>query len=247
MKTVQIHDTVGTIIRDRPFLSRLFEDAKVDYCCGGKKTLEEACQSVGLDPQAFLLKLEDDNLKQAITEVNFAEYSLTELADHIEHKHHTYLHQELPRLEKMVTKVAKVHGQKDPRLLKIQVLFLELSAELSTHLGKEEQILFPIIRQLETSHLVSEFQGFTVANPIHCMEFEHDQAGEVLRQLRKLTDDYTPPEWACNTYRTLLDALQTFEEDMHQHIHKENNLLFPRAVALEQEKAQDIYQSPLKC
>jgi regulator of cell morphogenesis and NO signaling len=209
----------------------------VDYCCGGKKTLAEACHQRGIDPQAFLTQLEDYATTETAPEVNLAALSLTELADHIERIHHAYLHTELPRLEKMVTKVAAVHGEKEPRLMQIKDIFLALSAELATHLMKEEQILFPMIRQLEASDTLPTFHCGTIANPVRRMEFEHDEAGEALRELRQLTDDYTPPAWACNTYRALLDALATFEQDMHQHIHKENNVLFPRAMEMEQQKA----------
>jgi regulator of cell morphogenesis and NO signaling len=240
MTNFHLNDTVGTIVRDRPFLSRLFEEAKVDYCCGGKKTLAEACQTLGIDPQAFLLKLEDYATQETISEVNYSELSLTELTDHIERIHHAYLHNELPRLEKMVIKVAKVHGDKENRLNQVRDLFLTLSAELGTHLFKEEQILFPMIRQLEASDSLPVFHCGTVGNPIRQMEFEHDEAGIILPQLRELTDDYTPPEWACNTYRALLDALLTFEQDLHQHIHKENNILFPRAITLEAKKRQEL-------
>jgi regulator of cell morphogenesis and NO signaling len=240
MTNFHIDDTVGAIVRDRPSLSRLFEEAKVDYCCGGKKTLEEACGAVGIDPRAFLARLEDYATTETIPSVNFAELSLTELANHIESIHHAYLHNELPRLEQMVKKVAAVHGDKEPRLNQVKDLFLALSAELAAHLFKEEQILFPMIRQLEASDSLPIFHCGTVGNPIRQMEFEHDNAGLILAQLRKLTDDYTPPEWACNTYRALLDSLLTFEQDMHQHIHKENNILFPRAVVWEQEKRNEL-------
>lgn len=234
MTTFQINDTVGAIVRDHPALSRLFEQARVDYCCGGQKTLAEACAKRNIDPQAFLKELETFAATEPAPEVDLTALSLTELVDHIERLHHAYLHTELPRLEAMVTKVAKVHGDKEPRLAQIRDLFLALSAELATHLMKEEQVLFPMIRQLEASATLPQFHCGSVANPIHRMEFEHDEAGAVLAQLRQLTDDYTPPEWACNTYRALFDALAHFEQDMHQHVHKENNVLFPQAVVLEQ-------------
>lgn len=237
MTTFQINDTVGAIVRDHPALSRLFEQVQVDYCCGGQKTLAEACAKRGIDPQTFLTELETWATTTLESEVNLTALCLTELADHIERIHHAYLHTELPRLEKMVTKVAAVHGEKEPRLIQIKDIFLALSAELATHLMKEEQVLFPMIRQLEASDTVPTFHCGTIANPIHRMEFEHDEAGEALRKLRQLTDEFTPPAWACNTYRALLDALHTFEQDMHQHVHKENNVLFPRAIALEEQKA----------
>jgi regulator of cell morphogenesis and NO signaling len=236
MTMFKIDDSVGAIVRDRPSLSRLFEQAKVDYCCGGKKTLAEACRQRGIEPQVLLSQLEEYAAQAPVPEVNLTTLSLTELADRIERIHHAYLHTELPRLGKMVTKVAAVHGEKEPRLIQIKDIFLALSAELATHLMKEEQILFPMIRQLEASDTLPTFHCGTIANPIQRMEFEHDEAGTALAQLRQLTDDYTPPDWACNTYRALLDGLLTFEQDMHQHIHKENNVLFPRAIALEQTK-----------
>jgi regulator of cell morphogenesis and NO signaling len=236
MTTFQIHDTVGMIVRDHPALSRLFEQVNVDYCCGGKKTLEEACYKQGIDPQTFLTQLETAATLEP-ADVNAADLSLTELADHIEQTHHAYLHSELSRLERMTAKVAAVHGNKEPRLHQIRDIFLVLSQELTTHLMKEEQILFPMIRQLEASDTLPLFHCGTIANPVSRMEFEHDEAGSALTQLRQLTDNYTPPEWACNTYRALLDALASFEQDMHQHIHKENNVLFPRAIALEYVKA----------
>ena len=237
MTTIQLDHTVGEIVRNCPSLSRLFEQAQVDYCCGGQKTLAEACAKRGIDPQTFLNELENWTATALAPEVNLTALSLTELADHIERIHHAYLHTELPRLEKMVTKVAAVHGEKEPRLMQIKEIFLALSAELAIHLMKEEQILFPMIRQLESSDTAPIFHCGTVANPVHRMEFEHEEAGTALAQLRQLTDEFTPPDWACNTYRAMLDALLTFEQDMHQHIHKENNVLFPRAIALEQSKA----------
>lgn len=237
MATFQLDNIVGSIVRDYPALSRLFEQAKVDYCCGGQRTLDEACRQRGINPQHFLAQLEDYAASEASPDANVAALSLTELADHIERTHHAYLHEELPHLEKMVTKVAAVHGEKEPRLEQIKNTFLALSAELTTHLMKEEQVLFPMIRQMEAGDTLPRFHCGTVVNPINRMEFEHDEAGAALAQLRQLMDDFTPPEWACNTYRALFDALLTFEQDMHQHIHKENNVLFPQAILLEQQKA----------
>ncbi|NMF57000.1 iron-sulfur cluster repair di-iron protein [Pseudanabaena yagii] len=237
MTTFQISDTVGKIVRDRPSPSRLFEQAKVDYCCGGKKTLDEACRKQGIDPQVFLTQLEAIATSSQEPELNITTLSLTELADHIEQTHHAYLHTELPRLERMVTKVAAVHGEREPRLLQIKDIFLAVSQELATHLQKEERILFPMIRQLEFSTVIPSSHCGTIANPIRQMEFEHDDAGVALEQLSQLTDNYTPPEWACNSYRAMLDGLLNFERDMYQHIHKENNVLFPKAIALEQSKS----------
>lgn len=236
MTPLQIDDTVGTIVRDHPTLSRLFEQAQVDYCCGGHKTLAEACVQRGIEPQAFLAQLQAYAEAKTSPEANLKSLSLTELADQIEQVHHAYLHVELPRLEKLVTKVAAVHGENEPRLREVRDVFLAISTELAPHLAKEEQVLFPFIRQLEVSETLPVFPCGSLENPVHRMEVEHREMGMALAQLRQLTDDFRPPEWACNTYRVMLDALATFEQDMHQHIHKENNLLFPGAIALEQTK-----------
>lgn len=237
MTTLQIHDTVGAIVRDHPALSRLFEQAHVDYCCGGKHTLEQACRQQGIDSQAFLAQLEAAIATEPEPVIQVAEMSLTELVNHIEETHHAYLRSELPRLEQLTTKVAAVHGDQELRLHHLKALVLAVSQELIVHLMKEEQILFPMIRQLESSSTLPVFHCGTLAHPVHRMEFEHDETGQALAQLRQLTDNFTPPDWACNTYRAMLDALARFEQDTHQHIHKENNVLFPRAIALEAEKA----------
>jgi regulator of cell morphogenesis and NO signaling len=133
----------------------------------------------------------------------------------------------------MTEKVSRVHGDKEPRLLQVREAFVALKAELEPHMMKEERILFPIVRQLEASADRPEIHCGSVANPIRQMEHEHDQAGNALAILREATDDFVPPEWACNTYRAMLDSLEKLEADMHQHIHKENNVLFPKAIELE--------------
>lgn len=237
MAEFQLQDTVGEIVTRRPHLSRVFELAGVDYCCGGKKTLEEACQKKSLDPQEFLKTLEEAASKQAAEpDVDFASMPLTELADLIERTHHAYLREELSRLDFMTRKVAGVHGEADPRLLQIRKVFVELVEELSSHMLKEERILFPMVRELEASATAPEFHCGSLANPIRQMEDEHDAAGGGLEKLRELSDDYSPPEWACNTYRAMLDALAALESDMHLHVHKENNILFPRALQMEAAK-----------
>ena len=227
-------DTVGSIVAQRPALSRVFEQAGIDYCCGGKISLEQACRKKGIDPQTFLSQLEEAGAGDA--SVDAAGMSLTALADHIEATHHTYLKSELPRLDAMTQKVATVHGGEDARLHQVRETFLALAAEMTSHMMKEEQILFPMVRQLEASSTPPVFHCGSLANPIHQMEMEHDQAGAALAKLRDLTDGFNPPDWACNTYRAMLDALAHLERDLHQHVHKENNILFPHAIALESQR-----------
>ena len=162
---------------------------------------------------------------------------LGELIQHIVSTHHNYVKSEVPRLESLIAKVCGVHGKNHPELLKVQSVFRALGAELSTHMMKEENILFPYIARMEES--LRSGRGSirppfgSVENPIHMMVMEHDSAGDALRELRNLTNDYAPPADACISYQTLYRALGEFEADLHQHIHLENNILFPRAVEME--------------
>jgi regulator of cell morphogenesis and NO signaling len=237
MSEFQVNDTVGNVVARCPVLARVFEDAGIDYCCGGNKTLDQVCREKGLDSAALLATLEETALAPAgESVVDAAAMSLTELADHIEQTHHTYLRSEFPRLKEMAEKVASVHGERDSRLHQIRETVFELIGELSNHMMKEEQILFPMVRQLDASETTPMFHCGSLGNPIRQMESEHSNAGSALEKLRDLTDGYTPPDWACNTYRAMLDALEHLERDLHLHIHKENNVLFPRAVDMESEK-----------
>ena len=235
MNTFQAEQTVGAIVASRPALSRVFETAGIDYCCGGKKTLASACREKGLEVESIINALEQNEIAGEESFVDAASMSLSELADHIEHTHHAYLRSELPRVMKLTEKVASVHGNNDPRLPRVHETILAFAGELSSHMMKEEMILFPFIRRLEASDSAVEFHCGSVANPIRQMEHEHQDAGAALAKLRKLTDDFTPPEWACNTYRAMLDALAHLECDMHQHVHKEDNVLFPKALEREAE------------
>jgi regulator of cell morphogenesis and NO signaling len=234
MKTLDSNSTVGDFVRDNPNRARIFESLRMDYCCGGKMSLDRACQKRGLDTAAVLQQLQEcDQSDSSVTLVDADSMSLTELADHIEATHHAYLKEELPRLDFMTEKVARVHGDREPRLAQTRQAFLALKAELEPHMMKEERILFPIIRQLEQASGPLEFHCGSVANPIRQMEHEHEQAGNALAILSESTDGFTPPEWACNTYRAMLDSLSRLQKDMHQHVHKENNVLFPKATQLE--------------
>lgn len=234
MATIEMQETIGSLVAHQPALSRIFEAAGIDYCCGGKKSLEQACHDKNIDPVKLLESLQQAaEQAESTLEFNALAATLTELADHIERIHHQYLRSELPRLDKLAAKVALVHGGHDPRLLEVRQVFLHMSQELSLHTMKEEQVLFPLIRKLDGSASLPAFHCGSIANPIRQMELEHDEAGSALTRLRSLTDDYTPPQDACNTYRALLDGLHELERDMHIHVHKENSVLFPRAIELE--------------
>jgi regulator of cell morphogenesis and NO signaling len=234
MQTIELQANVGELVRQVPNRARVFESHKIDYCCGGKVSLARACEKRGIEAGEVLKQLAaNDSAARDQPIVDADAMTLTELADHIEQTHHAYLREELPRLEFMTEKVSRVHGDKEPRLLQVREAFVALKAELEPHMMKEERVLFPIIRQLEASTTTPEFHCGSVANPIRQMEHEHDQAGDALAIIREATDDFVPPEWACNTYRAMIDTLEKLEADMHQHIHKENNVLFPKAIELE--------------
>lgn len=234
MLTLNAEQTVGDLVRQKPTRARVFESLKIDYCCGGKISLNRACEKRGIAVDDVLQQIEQaDKSAEETPLVDADAMSLTELADHIEQTHHAYLREELPRLDFMTEKVSRVHGDKDARLYKMREAFVALKAELEPHMMKEERILFPIVRQLEASADRPGFHCGSVANPIQQMEHEHDQAGKSLEILSETTDGYTPPEWACNTYRAMLDSLARLEADMHQHVHKENNVLFVKALAME--------------
>jgi regulator of cell morphogenesis and NO signaling len=223
--------TVGELVVEQPSLSRVFEALGIDYCCGGKKPLEIACAEQGIaleDVQDRLQKASEGYARDA--DINPAELTFEELIDLIETTHHVYLKRELPRLEMLIGKVVNAHGDKDPRFHELAHVFAELQAELMPHMMKEERILFPLIRRR------NEPGAPSASGPISVMEAEHDSAGDALASMRRLTDGYQAPEWACNTLRALMDGLQELEQDLHAHIHKENNILFPRV--LEEERAR---------
>jgi regulator of cell morphogenesis and NO signaling len=238
MNELNLQSAVGQWVAHYPQLSRLFESLKIDYCCGGGVALEDACRGRNLDPQQVLAQIrEAAKARTAEAADAWIEAPLAALCDHIEQTHHAYLKRELPRLAEIVAKVAAVHGEAHPALLQVQQTFEELRAELEPHMFKEERILFPAIRQLETAAAPPVFPFGTVANPIRVMESEHDHAGGALDRMRVLTDEYLTPSDACNTYRAMLDGLRELEQDMHTHVHKENNILFPRAAEVESSKA----------
>lgn len=230
MTSVTLDTPVGEIVRAMPARSRIFENLGIDYCCGGKKPLAEVCRAKGLDPATVVAMLAALDGAPEAAGANPDALSLAELCDHIERVHHAYLREELPRLDFMTRKVAAVHGEHEPRLLEVRRVFESFNAEMVSHAQEEDESIFPAIRRLE---LTSGDQAAAVALPgaVAKLESEHDRAGGALARLRELTDSYTPPDWACNTFRALYDGLAALEKNTHQHVHKENNVLFPRARA----------------
>ena len=236
--TLTATKTVGEIAAETPSATREFEKLGIDYCCGGSRTLGEACADAKISVDDALARLEKGlATTQPGDNKDWQHQLLADLIDHIKTTHHVFVRDESSRIEALTAKVVGVHGNNHPELLQVQQVFSALAAELSVHLMKEEQVLFPYMVRMEESALAGEpvppAMFGTVVNPVRMMMQEHDGAGDAARSLRAITRDYRVPEDACISYRTLYQALQGFEADLHQHIHLENNILFPRAVAME--------------
>jgi len=233
------NSTVAEIAVQHPTTVSVFERFGIDYCCGGRKPLEQACNELQLSLEQVLEKLQEAEGELPGDDTpDWQSASLAKLIQHIVRNHHAFVRQELPRLDVMSEKVETRHGEAHPELERVRSLVKELSQELLSHMIKEEQVLFPYIARVEHEAALGKPLGAcafgTVGNPIRVMTAEHDSAGTLLADIRRLTSGYTPPENACPTYRALFFALQEFERDLHQHVHLENNVLFPRALRLEE-------------
>jgi regulator of cell morphogenesis and NO signaling len=228
--------TVRDVALQMPQSTRLFESLKIDYCCGGNRPLDQACASAGVDVDDVMEMLTGVELTEAGV-LDFQNASLPELITHILETHHVFTKSEMERLQALADKVLNAHGGNHLELVHLDELFTRLCADLKPHMFKEEQILFPYIvamSQAAGENRPVPFAPFgTVNNPVRMMMMEHDTAGQILRELRVLTSDYKVPADACISYQTLYQALENFEKDLHQHIHLENNILFPKALNLE--------------
>lgn len=238
MQTIPYNATVGQFVSEHPLAAAILEKYQVDYCCRGNRLLADVCQEQRLDMNDLLGEVERAEREAAALQeqppLNWLERPLTELCDHIQKEHHSYLRRELPRLSALIEKVLAAHVNRHPELREVRETFAGLRTELEMHMMKEEHVLFPAIRAMEQSSEPLAFPFGSVANPIRVMEHEHDSAAAALRRLRKVTADYSVPDDACQSYRELFSALLALEHDLHIHIHKENNILFPRALAMEE-------------
>lgn len=233
--------TVRDIALENPASIRVFEQFGIDCCCGGRIPLGEACARKNLALGEVIAALEKASAEQVSQAGEWASASLNNLAKYIVNTHHAYVNRELPRLAEFAKKVVNRHGDSRPELPLIQAKVVELAEEMTQHQAKEELILFPHISHLEKAihENKPKPQGCfgIVANPIAMMTREHDSAGALMAEIRKLTEDFTPPAGVCPTYHGFYTGLREFEQDLHQHIHLENNILFPRAIALESSAA----------
>ena len=246
MKGAQVNlettKTVREIALNVPAATRVFETLGIDYCCGGNKSLHQACSEANLSVQQVLESLKcadaaEHRQNPARQQEDWTTALLADLVAHIKNTHHKYVKKEVERLGLLFQKVCELHGSKYPELLELRNDFRLLAQELAMHMMKEEMVLFPYIERMEEAVIGKEpvlpAPFGTVRNPVQTMVHEHDSAGNLLRNLRTLSNGYTPPAGACTSFKTLYSALAEFERDLHQHIHLENNILFPRAVDME--------------
>lgn len=230
MTAISPETHVAALVLEEPSRARVFERYGIDYCCGGETPLETACAARGLDVGAVLAALAEPPARGA-EDVDWSTASVAALVDHIVEQHHAYLREELAPLAALVDKVARAHDDAHPELAEVQETFRAVADELDDHMRKEERVLFPACVALERGAAETALES--VSSPIRVMLHEHDEVGAGLARLRELTSGYEPPADACNSYRAMLDRLLTLELDTHRHVHEENNVLFPRALALE--------------
>jgi regulator of cell morphogenesis and NO signaling len=233
--------TLAEIVTRHPMAAAVFEKHHLDYCCKGERTLQEACNNdaalihIVVSEVERLTRFKGGFGEQPV----FDRITLTELVRYIVGKHHHYIRSAMPLLDAHLRKVTGKHGERHPELLRILQLFVEVKEDLEQHLFKEERILFPRIVEIEQAAVSGSLHWIPernyIAAPIHVMEAEHDEAGGALDEIRRISHGYEPPADACTTYRLVYQELKEFEQDLHRHVHLENNLLFPKAVALQQQ------------
>jgi regulator of cell morphogenesis and NO signaling len=234
--------TVGEIVATDFRAAAIFDSFGIDFCCGGRRSLSDACRGASVDT-ARVVRALDELAQSTGGGEDVTRWPLERLIDHIVTTHHAYVREALPRIVRYLTKLQEVHGERHPELARIVRVFAELEAELNQHLLKEEQVLFPYIRDLveQDEQACGGFMSpfGTVENPIRMMEREHREAADALRIIRGLTRGYVAPDDGCTTYQVAMAELAQFEHDLHRHVHLENNVLFPRAVALERSWSHD--------
>lgn len=233
-------DFIGNMVAEDFRTAAIFKRHGIDFCCKGGRTIEEACSNKKLAPETIYEELEALPKNEG-SAIDFNSWPLDLLADYIEKTHHRYVEEKTPVLQAFLDKLCKVHGDRHPELFEINTLFNESAHDLAAHMKKEELILFPFVRNMmkaKISGIALPQPAFgTVENPVNMMQHEHTVEGERFRKIAEITDEYLPPADACNTYKVAFAMLQDFENDLHKHIHLENNILFPKAIRLEKEFA----------
>lgn len=236
---IQENNVIGEIVAKDYRSASVFKKYGIDFCCQGNRTISDACEKKGLAPEKLLEELNAQGEKSSGDSTDYKSWPADLLIDVIEKKHHRYVEEKSREIIPFLEKIVKVHGQRHPELYEIEKEFKESVSELAKHMKKEELILFPFIRKMILAKSKGEGMDMptfgTVENPIDMMEHEHLIEGERFRRISELTNNYNPPADACNTYRVTFAMIQEFEEDLHLHIHLENNILFPRAIRMEKD------------
>ncbi|UKB77897.1 iron-sulfur cluster repair di-iron protein [Chryseobacterium sp. MEBOG07] len=231
-------DFIGNMVAEDFRTAAIFKRHGIDFCCKGGRTIEEACSNKKLPPEKIYEELEALP-KNENASIDFNSWPLDLLADYIEKTHHRYVEEKTPVLQAFLEKLCKVHGERHPELFEINTLFNESAHDLAAHMKKEELILFPFVRNMMKAKIsggsLQQPVFGTVENPVHMMQHEHTVEGDRFRKIAEITDEYLPPADGCNTYKVAFAMLQDFENDLHKHIHLENNILFPKAIRLEKE------------
>ena len=229
--------SVGEIVKLDFRAADVFSSYGIDFCCGGKISVSEACANSNCDESIVINALEDLKNQNGAAVHDFDSWNLGFLADYIQNTHHQYVSKAIPQILPLAQKVADVHGDHHSEVIRINILFQDLADELQSHMQKEEMILFPYIKKLVQEESVGKCTDpgcfGSIGSPIAVMEAEHENAGVILKELYQLSSGYTVPEDACNTFRVLYGKLKEFEDDLHRHIHLENNILFPKAIEME--------------
>ncbi len=231
------NQTLSQIVTDNYRTATVLEKYHLDFCCRGKRTLEQACAEKEIPLEEVLPALETLNTSGNTCQASiaFEKLSLSNLVDYILYTHHDYVKKEIPRIINYLQKIIMKHGERFPEMRLVLEVFTELKVELQEHLIKEELLLFPRIKEIEKAHaeMLSEKLNISyLLSPISIMEHEHENAGDMLEEIRSLTNNYTIPADTCNTFKICIASLQAFEADLHHHVHLENNILFPKAIGL---------------
>ncbi|WP_026449565.1 iron-sulfur cluster repair di-iron protein [Aequorivita capsosiphonis] len=232
-----IEKNIGDLVAKDYRAAQVFKNHNIDFCCNGERPLSQVCLEHELDVQQLLNELEEATKEAGNDNTNYENWPLDLLADYIQKTHHKYVTRQSEILLPYLEKICQVHGEEHPELLEINTLFNQTAAAMATHMKEEESILFPFIKQLvnseEEGNVLIPPSFKTVENPVAMMKDDHDAEGERFREIVRLSGNYTPPSDACNTYKVTFGLLQEFENDLHKHIHLENNILFPKAIKLE--------------
>ncbi|MCC6815564.1 MAG: iron-sulfur cluster repair di-iron protein [Saprospiraceae bacterium] len=230
---------IGEIVAENYRFASVFKSAGIDFCCSGNRTIKEACDKKSVNSKELIEKLNNSISDGNKDTMDYQSWPIDLLADYIEKKHHRYVEEKTLEIKPYLDKVCRVHGGHHPELLEINKHFSATASELANHMQKEEMILFPFIRKIAKAvhdHTKVDAPPFgTIENPINMMMHEHTAEGDRFRKIEELSSNYTPPAEACNTYRVTFALLKEFEQDLHLHIHLENNILFPKAIELEKE------------